>query len=394
MEDLYKDVPPVPDAENSVLFMQQITKQKPTNWPALDALTKLENLKPQLQLRPDQAVLLKKEMERSPATTAMVRKLADFPRGEVRIIWTPDVNGSRYPMITESREIAGIARLDALLRIHERDYDGALDSCRAILNAGRGNEPAFALLQMTVRQAIQNSCIDVAERALAHGQLSEAALVSFQNLLEEEMKQPLLLQGFRGERAGSYAAIAYLFKNMPLKTRMQLAWKSESDLLSQISALLQAPFNNTAEANETMTLKIMTELIETLAMPEKEQDHVFLVALTMADDARQPAIARMLLPAVINLRDSFLRSQARLRCAVAAIAAERYRHKHGDWPENLEALVPDELKQVGLDPHTGQPLVVTRLPDGMVISARAGGFRLWDTSQRRQRQPEPSEGPK
>src|ERR1700722_3190139 len=62
LEDLYKDVPPVPDAENSVVVLRQIAAQKPANWPAAEVQTKIDNLEPQRQLRPDQAILLKKEL--------------------------------------------------------------------------------------------------------------------------------------------------------------------------------------------------------------------------------------------------------------------------------------------------------------------------------------------
>jgi hypothetical protein len=61
--------------------------------------------------------------------------------------------------------------------------------------------------------------------------------------------------------------------------------------------------------------------------------------------------------------------EARLRCAAAAVDAERYRLRHGRWPETLEALVPDFLREVGLDPFDGRPLKCRRLADGFVIYA-------------------------
>ena len=414
LEDLYKDVPPVPDAENSVVVLRQIAAQKPANWPAAEVQTKIDNLEPPRQLRPDQAILLKKEMERSPATTALIRKLVDHPRGFTKIVWTADVVGSNFPMLTETREIAEIARFDVLLRIHERDIDGALDSCRAMLNAGRGNDPTFALLQMLIRQSIQSRCLDVVERTLAQGQASEASLHTLQSLLEDEMAQPLLLQGIRGERASSYGAVEFLFKTnpsgMPFKASMQMALESETDPLRKISALVQAPFNNSPEANQAMILQSMTDVIEALNLPETDQASAIAKANALGKNVSQPTIARLLLPAMIKIRIAFLRSQARLRSVVAAIAAERYRLKQGGWPEKLEALVPAELKQVGLDPFTGQPLIMKRLADGLVIysvgenrtddggqvgiRAQNGppldvGFRLWDPNQRRQPPAEP-----
>jgi hypothetical protein len=47
---------------------------------------------------------------------------------------------------------------------------------------------------------------------------------------------------------------------------------------------------------------------------------------------------------------------ARLRAAIAAIAAVRYHAQHGSWPESLDSLVPDYLAEVPTDPFTGKPL--------------------------------------
>ena len=60
--------------------------------------------------------------------------------------------------------------------------------------------------------------------------------------------------------------------------------------------------------------------------------------------------------------------QANMRSAVAALAAERYRLKQGQWPKSLDALVTAGLlKTVPLDPFDGEPLRLKRLPTGVVI---------------------------
>lgn len=49
-------------------------------------------------------------------------------------------------------------------------------------------------------------------------------------------------------------------------------------------------------------------------------------------------------------------SEACKQMAVAAIALKRYQIKHGSYPANLDALVPEFLASVPLDPVDGQPL--------------------------------------
>jgi hypothetical protein len=105
-----------------------------------------------------------------------------------------------------------------------------------------------------------------------------------------------------------------------------------------------------------------------------------------------------------------LREHASLRCAVAALAAERYRRRYGRWPDQLSALVPEFLSAVPLDPFDGAPLRPRRTDDGLVIYSLGAdrqdnggsinrddvgvdgtdlGLRVWDVGKRRQPAPEP-----
>jgi hypothetical protein len=94
-----------------------------------------------------------------------------------------------------------------------------------------------------------------------------------------------------------------------------------------------------------------------------------------------------------------------LRSEIAALAAERYRRLHGNWPQSLTQLTPDLVAVVPTDPFNGDPLLYRRLPNGVVIysvgkdgednggnvdSGKTNdpgtdiGFRLWDVAKRRQ----------
>jgi hypothetical protein len=94
-----------------------------------------------------------------------------------------------------------------------------------------------------------------------------------------------------------------------------------------------------------------------------------------------------------------------LRCAIASLAAERYRRDKRAWPENADQLCPQYLSAVILDPYDGKPLRHRRVKDGVVIysvgqdvvddggnlnrdqrktSGVDIGFRLWDAAKRRQ----------
>ena len=62
-----------------------------------------------------------------------------------------------------------------------------------------------------------------------------------------------------------------------------------------------------------------------------------------------------------------VRSLARLRCAQAALAVERFRLARGRPPESLAELVPDYLDGVPEDPYDGEPLRYGQLGRGFVV---------------------------
>jgi hypothetical protein len=100
------------------------------------------------------------------------------------------------------------------------------------------------------------------------------------------------------------------------------------------------------------------------------------------------------------------RHLARCRSAATALAVERYRLAHKEWPSDLAALLPLYLKDVPIDPFDGQPLRYRRTFDGVVIYSVAEdcvdnqgmiklpprkatdqgdeGFQLWDVAKRGQ----------
>jgi hypothetical protein len=143
-------------------------------------------------------------MMRAAAALAEARKLVDLTEGRYPIAYSPDLISTLIPHTQDARAIATLLSDDALLlRAQDNDPDGALAACRGLLNAGRsvGDEPL--LISQLVRVACRAMAAGQAQRVLAQGGPSEGALRQFQQLLEKEEPEPLLLIAVRGERAGA-----------------------------------------------------------------------------------------------------------------------------------------------------------------------------------------------
>jgi hypothetical protein len=155
--------------------------------------------------------------------------------------------------------------------------------------------------------------------------------------------------------------------------------------------------------NRAAHLERMNQLIEAAKLtPAEQEERLKEITAAMKGD---PILVRLFTPAAMKIGEACRRGQAELRCSAAALAAERYRQKHGRWPEELKDLVPEFLKAVPVDPFDGKPLRYRHDPAGVVVYSagpdrkddggafdtlnthRDGtdlGFRLWNVEQRRQ----------
>jgi hypothetical protein len=82
--------------------------------------------------------------------------------------------------------------------------------------------------------------------------------------------------------------------------------------------------------------------------------------------------ARLFLPSMSGAVERFAYAQASVDLARTAIALERYRLAHGEFPESLDALAPQFIAQVPHDVIGGQPLHYRRTSDGQFVLYSVG----------------------
>jgi hypothetical protein len=401
------------DSENSGLALMAAKALMPPNWPFWDhprapekgnrseeelreLQDSLSDVAPSVQLDERQITALREELRRAERAVAAVRQVADLPRGRYPIHYSRDFVGTLLPYIQDARTFGNLLAYDVLLRAQDKDVDGALASCRGILNCGRsiGDEPT--LISMLVRIALNALATKKVERALAQGEPSEAALSVIQQEFADEAEQPLLLIGVRGERGLMDGALAAM-QDGELDPR---TFSAMSGGRSDYVALLRIP--GMVKSIRAALLKYNNRFVEIAKLPVEQQ--VARMEELRAAEQDLPQLARQIFAASIKTAAAFHQDQARLRCATVMVAVERYRVANNRWPDTLPELVPAYLPKVPLDPYDGAPLRYRRLSDGVVIYSvgadgkdnggkltdgrtREGidvGFRLWDVSQRRQ----------
>jgi ABC-type transport system involved in multi-copper enzyme maturation permease subunit len=396
----------MPDDQNAGLLAVAVDKQVSVPWPNQEEEHKLLEgvLPPERLLNDEQIKCLRSQLAHMRDALVQARRLADFPEGRLPLRWSKD---GTYVLLEHTHKMGTVARLlgnDVLCLAQDNDPDGALRSCRAMINTNRaiGDEPS--LISVQVRIGLRVQAVGKIERVLGQGEPSEPALAALQRLLEDEERQPLAVIGLRGQRAEwdrmlrnlqeGKASYGMLIGGLPRSQGM--AHLPNQDELASLSSGPMA-------SQRADLIRYGTELVEAAKLPES-QSQVLLNTLQKSLTHRQHMVS-LLGAWVGRFMQIAQRGQAQLRCTIVALAAERFRRQHGRWPDTLTELTPEYLEMVPVDPFDGLPLRWSRKkghvvvysigPDGVdnggVIDRerplRNGidvGVVLWDPDQRRQ----------
>jgi hypothetical protein len=391
----------VPDAENSALRVIEANKllpQSPKNWIEDDFDTELQHLAPERRMSPAQFAHLRDRLDEVKPALDKLKGLNELPNGRFPITYAQNPLQTMLPEQNKLRRIIQLLVRDSMAYAEAGEPHQAVESCRRAYNAGRsvGDEP-IAVTQL-IRVAGVIIASKTAERILAQTEPSSDDLKRLQELVEKEDAHPYWTIIFRGDRGCENAileAIESGAMNLSELSDSPPEW-TDHVLGVAIQEYIRGLHPQLFLYSERM--KSASELPARLRKSAMEQ---------IAREARSPGLIPVTLFFVgyPKLEDWFSRGHAALRCLAAAVAAERYRRLHGDWPESLEQLTPDLIAEVPIDPFTGDPLLYHHLPDGVVIYSVSSdgvdnggvvdaenptlpgadlGVRLWDVAERRQ----------
>jgi hypothetical protein len=419
LADLEANRREMPDEQNIGSVVIAAQKLMPTAWPSWlhkvpeeDSLrASFDSLQPQNQLNAEQIKALREETKRADAAIQKAMTAIDMSWGRFPITYGKGVGiiGTLLPHTQDTRNMANLLGAAADLKAQDGDTDGAMAACRATMKNARavGDEPFF--ISMLVRVAVRAVARTKLERVLAQGEPSEAALVQMQSLLEEELKDNLLLTGARGERAVGDEIMADL-QSSPGRARQLIGLTSGGPGISIMSLDgLRMLIPGAMKTNRMAMLKFNSQMVEIAKLPVDEQFEKFKTV--DATTATLPPIARMIVPALVKCANASLRDIAQIRCAIVMVAAERYRKAEGHLPATIADLVPKYLSAVPLDPFDSKPLRMQPFDKGLAIySVGEGqvdergklesvdgqkqptnyGYRIWDVKYRRQPAAKPS----
>ena len=205
-------------------------------------------------------------------------------------------------------------------------------------------------------------------RVLAQGEPSDEVLARFQALVQNELSQPLLLQGIKGER-GMMDEIIRRIADSELPISSLNNNPRPGELVPRVSPWGKVAFDN----QRAIGLQWMNDLVFAARQPvckqppllkawEAEINRVWLSRL----GPYTATIPVLMMPAITTCAQAHDRYQAELGSMTILLASERHRRKTGDWPVSIAAIDPGILAKAPLDPFSGQPFLLER-SDGQFL---------------------------
>jgi hypothetical protein len=276
------------------------------------------------------------------ATPGRARYPVDFQKGFEMLL----------PHVQELSAAVRLLRLEADVRAHHGDAQGACESILAILATGRTLEHEPVLVSLLVRTAIDRRAFEELERLIGIVAFSDARL----NQLQDKLRAMQYGRGFYRALLGERVVQAVSFQNglIAEDTFPGAGWASWQ------------VFGRDAVASY---LETMEQLV---AASQSDWREANARVRQIADQFQEKVRFRQLMAAlfITGYRDALRAASdvvAKGRAADAAIAVELYFRRHGNFPGQLDQLVPEFLPEVPQDPFTGEPLRYLIEEDGYVV---------------------------
>jgi hypothetical protein len=285
------------------------------------------------------------------------------------------------PHLGDLKRCSQALQLRAIAELQKGESEKALDDVKLSLRLADSIHTEPILISQLVRIAILHITLQPVYEGLAEHKWSDAQLAELDSELSELDFLADYELSMRGERAFDIGIIEYLrhlrtIEKIPdilYSTRHDDnvlttggfvvfyfgpgGWNHQSEL--QISRLIQ---HYISAANVDLQILSPTSVSNADAAVNVEIEHSTSFNL----------MERVLLPALGAAANKFAYSQNSVNLACVAIALERYRLAHGEFPESLDALAPQFIAQIPHDIINGQSLHYRRTDDGQFVLYSVG----------------------
>jgi hypothetical protein len=286
-------------------------------------------------------------------------------------------NQPKSPFVT-LRTAAQYLSGDAIVALHAHDLGRAQADLRALTKLALFHHEDLALSQM-IRMAIAGLGLAAKWEALQAQGWNEESLAALQRDWESVDLIDAIERGMTGERASGEAAFSFIRSAGPVERMKMFRTK---DYFGQF--VLMALWRANADEDETLFLEFHQRSLDSIRKARNGASWQTVKvefgsnnlsvdkALSGPMGGVRYRISAINIPNTMKAAFVVARNETQRRLTIAAIALERYRLHHGQSPPDLDALVPQFLSAVPVDPMSARPLGYRRNTDGSFTLYSAG----------------------
>ena len=280
------------------------------------------------------------------------------------------------PHLSALKNCDRVLQLRSLAELQNSQPQQALDDVRLALQlSGKVRTEPF-LISHLVRIAMVQAALQPVWEGLAEHRWSDAQLAELDSQLAKLDFLADYQLAMRGELGCQCGIFDYLRHQPREFLNMVGEMQPSRDNLSPLTALVPAGWY---DQNQFRCARMMVEYYVPVA--NLDQRTISPTAIRKADKVLHDEtraltpfnlFERLLMPALSNCAQKFAHGQSSVDLARVAIALERYRLAHGEFPETLGALGPQFIARLPHDVIGGQPLHYWRTDDGQFMLYSVG----------------------
>jgi len=288
------------------------------------------------------------------------------------------------PHLAAMKRSSQFLQLRAIAEVQNGEIEKAFDDVKLSLRLAEAIRTEPFIITHLVRIAILQITLQPVWEGLAEHQWSDAQLAE----LDSELVRLNFLEDYensvRGERAAHVKIIDWLEQNRSRYWQFLAMLENDAHRQDDVvknfvttSAFYLMPkgwfYQNEvvlAQLEQQWSLSGVDDATQTISPKKTAQADEAVKSISHARPFN--LFACVLLPALGNFAQKTAYGQNAVNMVRTAIALERYRLAHGEFPETLDALAPQFIAQVPHDVIGGQPLKYRRTSDGQFVLYSVG----------------------
>ena len=297
------------------------------------------------------------------------------------------------PPLASLKSCSLVLQLRSLAELHLGETDKALDDVQLGLQLADKIKTEPFLISHLVRIAMVQIMLQPVWEGLANHKWSDAQLAALDTELSNFNFPADFQRGLLGELAGQNGECDRLRRHPQDLEGLDGDWAGDDSEGVQSPNLPGAPlaylipggwfYQNQYHSARTMLQYFVpaADAEHRTISPEKIKTADMAIKADSQSSSLFTVLERMTLRGLKTAARKFAFGQASVDLARTAIALERYRLAHGNFPESLDALVPEFVVQTPHDVIGGQPLKYHLTVDGRFVLYSIGWNETDDGGQ-------------